>query len=1531
MASKKPKNFFYKHPFFIGMSVFLVILLITQAIAFQRYLLNLSEIEKENTEELNTVVDQLQFNLNYALSTTRTLSFIVENYGMPQNFDTIAKKLLEANDLVDGIQLLEKGVITKMYPLEGNEVVIGYDVVNDPSRGKEVLIAAQKDQMYFGGPFELKQGGLGVVGRVPLKVENDSLAFAAVVIRLEKLFEKSGINNKSNRFEYQLSKMNQDTRVVEYFIDSNEDFSESQVAVINVPLGEWQIYVKEKKANYFEGVIPIAVLGLVLSLLGGNLTRVVLRKPIELEEQVKLQTEIIFGKEKRYRALVENSNDAVAILNKKGTPIYVSPSITSVLGYSESEALKLNLINLVHPEDLPNVAAVLEEVLDSPEVSINSPIVRVQHKDGSWRWVDATLTNLLDDPNVKGIIDNFRDITERKQAEENILREKQLSEAILNSLPGIFYLFNQNGEFLLWNKNFEEVSEYSAKEIKKMHPTEFFEGDDQKHIQERIMETFEKGESFAEAYFTSKSGKKIYHYFTGSLIDFKGETCLLGTGIDTSKRRKAEEELEKSEEQLLSIFNNSISALILMDAEGMITNWNATAEQMFGWKAEEVLNKPMHHFIMPEKHVQSHLAGMENYNKTGSGPIINTNTELTAITKAKKEIDISLGVTTVKIRGKEFFIGFINDITLQKQAERQKEYEKRNREALINATEDMIWSVSKKMTLISANEAFKKSFKIYSEHTIKEGDFLLPDEFFEADYLNMWKTYYQRGLEGERFTIETTVQPNEKQNYKTVETNFSPIIVNNEVVGVACYARDITQRIKTEAEIKEYNERLKTAQKIAKLGYWEHVLGEDTLFWSEEIFNIWEVDEEVFTPTIDSFFESVVPEDRNKFNLYAKRPIDSIEEQNIEYRIITATGKLKWIYQYGQKIVDKNNDRTIFKGIMRDITEQKNQEEAILEYNEKLQTAQQIAKLGYWEFDYNNDALTWSDQVYEIWELSKKDFKVSYETFFNSIHPDDQERFSLEQEKALKGEKPLEVEHRILLSNGKTKWVLERGKVIKDENGNAILFEGTVQDITSQKEIEIELREQNNFIKTAIDNLPVGIAVRNSHTGKFTLMNKNFTQIYGWSQKELRDVDTFFEKVYPDSNYRKKIKDQIFSDLGSKNLNRMQWEGIQITTKKGDKRIVNARNIPLYDQNLMISTVLDVTEKALAEQKLAASNERYEYVTKATFDAIWDWDLTQKTIFWGEGYHTIFGYKPVTTNEEYWYENIHPQDVNRVKQSVQKAIEGQGLNWENEYRFKHANGTYRYVRDRGIILRNVERKAIRIIGALQDITSQKEYEQKLLDVNQKLRNLSAHLQQAREEERIAIAREIHDELGQQLTGIKLDVSWLKNKLEEVLPENSDRAQRLIENINKTINDVRKIASHLRPGVLDDLGLEAAIDWQSNQFETQTGIKCQLHIDSVKSDYGKGINTSVYRIYQEALTNIMRHAKATEVNTYFSEKNNTLILEVIDNGVGISDNQKNNSFSLGITGMRERAFTVNGSFHLYKQKEGGTKLKVTVPV
>src|SRR5690606_19154541 len=194
------------------------------------------------------------------------------------------------------------------------------------------------------------------------------------------------------------------------------------------------------------------------------------------------------------------------------------------------------------------------------------------------------------------------------------------------------------------------------------------------------------------------------------------------------------------------------------------------------------------------------------FKKTGKGPFINSSTEITAKRKDKQIIDVSLGVTTVTIGGKEFFIGFMNDITESKQIERTNAFEQRNRDALINSTKDLIWSVSNDITLIAANEPFKESFKKYTGvNDVLKGDNMLPSQL-DKDYTMFWKSMYERALGGETFTHVNVVPENENQEEQVIETNFSPIIIEGTIEGVACSARNITDRIKNQKEIKEYNE-----------------------------------------------------------------------------------------------------------------------------------------------------------------------------------------------------------------------------------------------------------------------------------------------------------------------------------------------------------------------------------------------------------------------------------------------------------------------------------------------------------------------------------------------------------------------------------------------------------------------------------------------------------------------------------------------------------------------------------------------------
>jgi len=250
-------------------------------------------------------------------------------------------------------------------------------------------------------------------------------------------------------------------------------------------------------------------------------------------------------------------------------------------------------------------------------------------------------------------------------------------------------------------------------------------------------------------------------------------------------------------------------------------------------------------------------------------------------------------------------------------------------------------------------------------------------------------------------------------------------------------------------------------------------------------------------------------------------------------------------------------------------------------------------------------------------------------------------------------------------------------------------------------------------------------------------------------------------------------------------------------------------------------------------------------------------------------------------------------------------------------------------------LRSANGDVIGGMGVVEDITERRQVEEQLRSSREQLRNLAAYIQSVREEERTKIAREIHDELGQALTGLKMNLSWLDKKLSEagdVVPRSLlEEITSMSKLVDTTIQTVREISTELRPGVLDDLGLTAAIEWQLQEFQTRTGIRCNFTSSPENITLDQDRSTAIFRIFQETLINVARHANATRVDISLKEEADNLILEVRDNGKGITESGISNSKSLGLLGMRERALFLGGEVKISGTPGKGTTITVRVPL
>jgi two-component system sensor histidine kinase UhpB len=291
------------------------------------------------------------------------------------------------------------------------------------------------------------------------------------------------------------------------------------------------------------------------------------------------------------------------------------------------------------------------------------------------------------------------------------------------------------------------------------------------------------------------------------------------------------------------------------------------------------------------------------------------------------------------------------------------------------------------------------------------------------------------------------------------------------------------------------------------------------------------------------------------------------------------------------------------------------------------------------------------------------------------------------------------------------------------------------------------------------------------------------------------------------------------------------------------------------------------------------------------------------------------------------YDIIPIRDCQRIDQIIAQLIDDQNIVFEIDFISKDKRRIPVEINAHLFEYKNIPT----VLSVVRDITKRSQAHKQLSKSREQLRKLALRLQTIREEERSVIAREIHDELGQLLTVLKIQISLISKKISKNQKSIHERIQSSIKFIDQAVDSVQKITTQLRPGILDELGLIPAIEWQAQEFENRTGIRCDCSLPKDSIDLLSEHSTALFRITQEALTNVARHSFAERVSIYLKKENSKLILEITDNGKGIHDYQINNPNSLGLLGIKERAMVFGGTVTINGVSHRGTNLKVEWPL
>jgi len=357
-----------------------------------------------------------------------------------------------------------------------------------------------------------------------------------------------------------------------------------------------------------------------------------------------------------------------------------------------------------------------------------------------------------------------------------------------------------------------------------------------------------------------------------------------------------------------------------------------------------------------------------------------------------------------------------------------------------------------------------------------------------------------------------------------------------------------------------------------------------------------------------------------------------------------------------------------------------------------------------------------------------------------------------------------------------------------------------------------------------------------------------------------------------------------------------------------------------------ISNLPDVMEMKSNIERLIKEKEISEFIINNLPGVFLIRELNGQILRWNKQLEVISGYTGKEIKELAQFQFFEEKDRDFIRETIQRLTINGKSETEVAIVTKYGESIPMYLI--GMLIELEGKTCYLVMGF--DMSEKKKTERELNHANEQLRHLSAHLQNVREEERKRIAREIHDELGQQLTSLKMDLSWALKKMNVEHPV-SEKFADMGKLIDQTIITVRRIASELRPSILDDLGLSDALDWQSTEFEKRFGVKTCFICEVKELHVNSEVITNLFRIYQESLTNIARHANAKSVLASLQRIEDDLILQITDDGKGFDIQTAANKGSFGLMGIKERALMMGGRYDILSSQNNGTTITICVPM
>ncbi|MEJ7816766.1 MAG: PAS domain S-box protein, partial [Rubrobacter sp.] len=763
------------------------------------------------------------------------------------------------------------------------------------------------------------------------------------------------------------------------------------------------------------------------------------------------------------RSVVENSSEIVSIVDPDGALRYANPAWERVLGYAPEETVGMNVLDLVHPDDLPHVLEETEKALLEEGVARNKAEYRFRHKDGSWRWMESAGTYLLDDPAVGGVVVSSRDITRRKEAEEEVYALRREYEELVGSVEAIIW----KGEartlrFTFVSDQAEAILGYPAQRWTR-EPSFW-----QEHIHPEDRE-------WAVSFCRKAVAEKRDHDFEYRMISADGGVVwlrdmvrvgfddgvpsqLFGVMVDITGRKRAEQTIERLARRNDLILDSAGEGIIGLDRVGRTTLVNSAAARLTGFTPEELFGKPLHGAIhhhkpdgtsYPEAECPIYAALTDGeihrvdrevfWRKDGTGfPVEYTSTPMW------EGGEVTGAVVT------------FTDISERKKAEEALRRSEEHFRSIVRNASDIVTLYAADGTVRYASPALERVLGYDPRERVGALSFELihPEDIVRAR--ETFADILRRPNQPVSLEVRARHRDGSWRHIQAVGTN---LLEDPSVGAIVLNGRDVTERKEAEEALREAEERYRTlVEQIPAVSYIDRADGSDMpLYTSPQI-------EGMLGYTPKEWLAGRLwprrlhPEDRERILAADERFEAEGERFDEEYRLLARDGSVVWVREQAVLVKGDAGQPLYWHGVLFDMTERKEAEEAVRRSEARLAEAQRLAHLGGWEWDVRTGRISWSDEVYRIYGLAPQEFVPSFERFMEVVHPDDRESLERIVNGALHEQKPYELEHRIVRPDGEVRVVHRQAEVVRGEGGEPLKVVGTVHDVTERKTLEGQLK-----------------------------------------------------------------------------------------------------------------------------------------------------------------------------------------------------------------------------------------------------------------------------------------------------------------------------------------------------------------------------------------------------------------------------------------------------------------------------------------